>query len=135
MFGKEREAAAAGAVAVVTDTSSLEQASRTNEHVGGERNEQSQSPRAGSRLRSSDTHARTHTHAYSQTERVTESERERDTQASRQAGNQAHTRIGRMIRQQSLLKGATSRRRSRKRRRRRRACGDHFTCAYFYTPF
>lgn len=64
----------------------------------------SQSPRAGSRLRSPDTHARTQAH----------------TDTYTHAHVQAHT--DRAHDKRSLLRGG------------RRACGDHFTCAYFYTP-
>lgn len=60
-------------------------------------------------------HARTHTHAHRDCER--EGERTRDGQRARHAGRQALTRIGRMIRQESLLRGG--RRRTRRRRRRR----------------
>lgn len=60
-------------------------------------------------------HARTHTHAHRDCER--EAERKRDGLRARHAGRQALTRIGRMIRQESLLRGG--RRRTRRRRRRR----------------
>lgn len=79
------------------DTSSLEQASRTNEHVSGERETSKvkvlaqEADCAAPTRTHAHTHMRTHAgiQANGESDGERESESERDTQASRQAGRQS----------------------------------------------
>lgn len=78
--------------------------------------------------------APTRTHAHTRTHSGRVQEKERDGQRARHAGRQALTRIGRMIRQESLLRGGRRTRRRRRRWKRRQALRRSLYMRLFLHP-